>query len=91
MVTVASGVPLMTSPVSLTFTLTIIAVVGAGDAVIVKVASVPSVTGEVPAEIVTAGFSGVGCCVVGGCWMGGGDGFSSSSTVTLTDAAVTLL
>ena len=59
MVTVASGVPLMTSSVSLTFTLTVIAVVGAGSAVIVKVAAVPSVTGDVSASIVTSGTPGV--------------------------------
>ena len=58
MVTDDAGEPLMTSSVSLTFTLTVIAVVGAGDAVIVNVASVPSVTGDVSASIVTCGVPG---------------------------------
>ena len=60
MVTVDGGVPLMTSSVSVTFTLTVIAVEGAGSAVIVNVAFVPSVTGEVPAEIVNCGVPGGG-------------------------------
>ena len=58
MVIVASGVPLMKVPVWVMFTLTVIAVVGVGAAVIVNVASVPSVMGEVPAEIVTSGGTG---------------------------------
>ena len=54
-VTDDAGVPLRTLPVWVTFIRTFSAAVGAGFAVIVKVASVPSVTGEVPAEIVTSG------------------------------------
>ena len=62
---------LMKLPLWLTFTFTFIEVVGAGDAVSVKVASVPSVMGEVPAEMVT-------CGVFGG-------GLSLSLTVTVAD------
>ena len=60
MVTVrVPGDPLMVLPVSLTFTFTVIGDAGVGDAVSVNVAFAPSVTGEVPAEIVTCGvFSG---------------------------------
>ena len=47
--------PLMKLPFWLTFTLTFIEVVGAGDAVSVNVAFAPSVMGEVPAEIDTDG------------------------------------
>ena len=78
-VTVEGAVPLITSPSSVTLTLTVIAVVGAEDAVIVNVADVPSVTGEVPAEMVT---SGAFCC----CGERGGDaGSSLSFTVTLAE------
>ena len=66
----------MTLPVSLTSTFTVREVVGAGFAVIVKVAAIPSITDEVPAEIVT--------CGVGGGGVGGG-GSSLSSTVTLAE------
>ena len=59
MLTVRAPVePLMKLPLCVTFTLTFIEVVGAGVAVSVKVASVPSVMGEVPAEMVTAGVPG---------------------------------
>ena len=53
MVIVEGGVPLMKSPFWLTSTFTVIVADGAGDAVSVNVAFVPSMTGEVPAEIVT--------------------------------------
>ena len=56
-VTVEGGVPLMTSPVWVTFTFTVSAVAGLGSAVIVNVASVPSVTLARFAVIVICGMS----------------------------------
>ena len=80
MVTVEGRV-LMTLPVSVTPTFTVIVADGAGDAVSVKVAAVPSVTGEVPAEIVTDGVPGGG----GGGGGGEGDPVSLSLTVTVAE------
>ena len=57
-VMVDGGVPLRTSSVSLTFTLTFSAVVGAGSAVIVNVAAVPSVMLARFAVIVISGSGG---------------------------------
>ena len=56
-VMVDGGVPLRTSSVWVTFTFTVSAVAGAGFALIVNVAAVPSVTGDVFAVIVTCGMS----------------------------------
>ena len=81
MVTVEGAVPLMTLPVSVTSTFTVSALAGAGDTLIVNVAAVPSITGEVPAEIVT-------CGVGGGGGVDGVDGVERSSlsfTVTLAE------
>ena len=55
--TVEGGVPLMTSPVWVTFTFTVRAVAGLGFAMIVNVASVPSVTLARFAVIVICGMS----------------------------------
>ena len=58
MVMVDGGVPLMKLPVWVIFTFMVIAVVGAGVAVIVNVADVPSVMLVAFAEIVTCGTTG---------------------------------
>ena len=60
MVIVEGGEPLMKLPFWVTFTLTVIVAVGAGFAVSVNVAFAPSVTGEVPDVMVTAGVPGGG-------------------------------